>query len=176
MNKISLLSLPTTLLCLALVGCGFTDPEFAGSARNATTAVNAKSIVGKWYARSQSKGIVTGDFEAVMDLRADGTGQLKGGGHGSAFMNGKVQTGQTHTIEWTYAGAGVWKFKMHLGVGTNQTGTFRLANGRLLQETKLIVPTAPIIGWGLLKSREVFVRAGELNALKDEALRDNLSR
>lgn len=169
----------TAATCL-LSSCSYTDPEFASSAASATKTSGANDIVGKWFAYTENKGVVTGKSSSVLTLNSNGTGSLVRAGDGSALMHGKLQYDKKPlSVTWKYKGGGVWSFTQESpagSMGTAISGTFRLANGRLLRSTKVIVPTAPIIGWGLMQNKEIFVRAGDSGAVKDELLRDNRSR
>lgn len=168
----------TAATCV-LSSCTSVDPEFAASTASASKTSGANDIVGKWFAYTEHKGVVTGKSSSVLTLNSNGTGSLISTGESSAFMHGKIQYDKKPlSVTWSYKGGGVWSFTQQSpsgSVGTSFSGTMRLANGRLLRSTKVIVPTAPIIGWGLMQNKEIFVRAGDSGAVKDELLRDNRS-
>jgi hypothetical protein len=161
-----------------------TDPEFKQGSTTKNKNFGGNEIVGKWYARSDHKGVLTGKGNSIMELYANGTGQESGGGDLSAFGSGKL----THKtppmpITWRYKGAGVWSFRQEGPInqygsngGIYYNGTLSLSEGRLFKTSKMIVPTIPIMGWGLMGNKEIYVRSNDMNAVRDEQLRDNLSR
>jgi hypothetical protein len=171
------LSLALLTGAVVLPGCTSTDPEFASGGAGAGANAKGDEVVGRWYAYSENKGVVTGKFNTVLDLRGNGTGQIMTTGQGSAFMNGKIQFDKApRKVTWNYKGGGVWAFTQEspeMGVAMN--GTMTLSGGRLYRSTKVIVPTAPIVGWGLMQNKEVFVRADDAAAISDEHLRNNRS-
>ncbi|HRH95032.1 MAG TPA: hypothetical protein PLB55_03815 [Prosthecobacter sp.] len=169
-------------LCFAS-GCMSTDPEFKQGSTTKNKNFGGNEIVGKWYARSDHKGVLAGKGHNIMELYANGTGQARADGDLSAFMSGKLTHKSPPTpITWRYKGAGVWSFRQEGQIdkfgnrGSPFIGTMSLSEGRLFKNSKLIVPTIPIMGWGLMGNKEIYVRSNDMNAVRDEQLRDNLSR
>lgn len=174
------LSLALLSAAFLLSSCASVDPEFTSGAAGATTSANGNEIVGKWYAYSEHKGILTGKLSSILELYSNGTGKILMTGQASAFMSGQIKVDATpKKVTWNYKGKGVWSFTQQSAErehGTFYRGTMILSGGRLYRTLKIIMPTNPIIGWGLLQNREIYVRAEDADAISDEHLRNNRNR
>jgi len=171
----------TAILALVVmggVGCTTTDPEYRASEQRASSNLPADAVVGTWFGKSQvnQPGMVL-DAEGVMVFKADGTGYRYGKGRMTQITSGTQNmdsSGAPLTFKWKYLGDGTWEFSPDEShILTFWIARIRIADGRMLLHGRMIVPTIPIMGWGLMQYKEIFVRATSKEALEEERLRDN---
>lgn len=166
---------------LSFPGCITKDPEFNRLQANAVTTASGNEIVGTWYHVDDFKSLLAAwDYEGLMEVKPDGTGERITEGRFSAINTGTQNIGnkgKTFNFKWAYKGNGVWSYTQMIDPLTWLNGRMRLTkNNRLLLEYTLVCPTAPVMGWGAVKKYEVYVRTSDLKAVEEEKLRDNRSR
>lgn len=161
------------VLVLGFASCTTSDPAYAKLAAKSGSKASPGAIVGQWYARDHAdQAHVEILSETLLTIRPDGTGSRKvtGGGR-SLFMPVEMGKYGDDALTWSYAGGGVWDFRMHnpaIPMNGITKGTFRIAAGKLLSEARM---PGPVPGIGF-KNQNIFVKASDNAAVENERLKD----
>lgn len=162
-NSIFNMTVPA-LVALTLCNCHMTSPEYTALIDQAKTTGSRNDVVGTWYNRSDTRNaLVNMSSEGMMIVHSNGTATMKATMSGrTGFMPMPSET--QGTKNWSYKGNGVWEASSGFG----HKETWRLANGKLLVESK-----ANTGGLGNFIGRSVMVNAKDQKAMEDAFRRDN---